>query len=293
MNIVAMQTLVYKLCELGWLYQHISLQIIHDTSLGVIRQSFYHAVQTELMEYYQLLSLLEENHSSKDGKLTLKRLVVWTQEPMERLRYLATLMDAVTNLTGGALLSGVFAYLQHGNVTRTDFVLRLVTPMAIPLLHMIRCWILEGVLNDTTNEFFIVKDTCDNDKNVWKHQYVIRDSMRPGFIPSRLALQILCLGKSINFIRQCPTSCTWSLDPDTVQLPSQVFSSTLERSIQTASDVTNAQVLYLLFTQYDLISHCRALKAYLLLGQGDFIQYLMDLLGPELSKRASQIYRYN
>lgn len=27
-------------------------------------------------------------------------------------------------------------------------------------------------------------------------------------------------------------------------------------------------------------------------SQGDFIQYLMDLLGPELSKRASQIYRH-
>ena len=26
--------------------------------------------------------------------------------------------------------------------------------------------------------------------------------------------------------------------------------------------------------------------------QGDFIQYLMDLLGPELSKRGSQVYRH-
>ena len=49
----------------------------------------------------------------------------------------------------------------------------------------------------------------------------------------------------------------------------------------------------MLVDRYHLLAHIRGLKQYLLLGQGDFIQYLMDLLGPELRKSASQIYRHN
>jgi gamma-tubulin complex component 3 len=45
--------------------------------------------------------------------------------------------------------------------------------------------------------------------------------------------------------------------------------------------------------QYKLMIHLAALKRFLLLGQGDFIQCLMDALVPELSKRASRLFRHN
>jgi gamma-tubulin complex component 3 len=63
--------------------------------------------------------------------------------------------------------------------------------------------------------------------------------------------------------------------------------------IENISKNTNQYLIDTLMGKYQLLDHCRALKRYLLLGQGDFIQYLMDLLGPELSKRATQIYRHN
>lgn len=42
-----------------------------------------------------------------------------------------------------------------------------------------------------------------------------------------------------------------------------------------------------------LVAHCRALKLYLMLGQGDFIQCLMDALGDELDKDGKGLYRHN
>lgn len=89
----------------------------------------------------------------------------------------------------------------------------------------------------------------------------------------------------------------------------------LEIMIEKVSMTTNEYLIRTLNEKYQLVDHCRALKRYLLLGQvgsscatlfglrkhfidilwllqGDFIQYLMDLLGPELSKRATQIYRH-
>ena len=40
------------------------------------------------------------------------------------------------------------------------------------------------------------------------------------------------------------------------------------------------------------MNHMHALKRYLMLGQGDLIQHLMDMVGPELSKPAGEVYRH-
>ncbi|KAF2289511.1 hypothetical protein GH714_036765 [Hevea brasiliensis] len=48
-------------------------------------------------------------------------------------------------------------------------------------------------------------------------------------------------------------------------------------------------LLDVLYTRYKFKEHCLAIKRYLLLGQGDFVQYLMDIVGPELSEPANII----
>ena len=45
--------------------------------------------------------------------------------------------------------------------------------------------------------------------------------------------------------------------------------------------------------RFSLHAHLLALKQFLLLGQGDFVICLMDVIGPELKKRANQLYRHN
>lgn len=41
-----------------------------------------------------------------------------------------------------------------------------------------------------------------------------------------------------------------------------------------------------MFQKHKFFDHCQAIRKYLLLGQGDFIQYLMDLVSMELNKPA-------
>lgn len=53
----------------------------------------------------------------------------------------------------------------------------------------------------------------------------------------------------------------------------------LETMVNLVAEKTNKRVLELLFKKYQFEEHCLAIKRYLLLGQGDFIQYLMDMLG--------------
>lgn len=53
----------------------------------------------------------------------------------------------------------------------------------------------------------------------------------------------------------------------------------LEGSIDAAYVGTSQRLLHLLSTKFKLIDHLTAIKRYILLGQGDFIQHLMESLG--------------
>lgn len=67
----------------------------------------------------------------------------------------------------------------------------------------------------------------------------------------------------------------------------------LSEMIYKLSTSINKQLYQLLESQFALKSHLLALKKFMLLGQGDFVTCLMDSIGPELKKRANQLFRHN
>ena len=69
--------------------------------------------------------------------------------------------------------------------------------------------------------------------------------------------------------------------------------ATLEAQVDAVVQAVNARVMDHILTKCSLRDHLQTIKKYLLLGQGDAIQYLMDLLGPELSKPALNIFPHN
>ncbi len=90
-----------KLNELGWLFKKVRKFLdarVGDKALGLVGQSFCSAVHKELTEYYRLLAVLEaqlsqsKDRNSLDG-LTLRRLMVWTTDPLIRMKALATMVD--------------------------------------------------------------------------------------------------------------------------------------------------------------------------------------------------------
>jgi gamma-tubulin complex component 3 len=69
-------------------------------------------------------------------------------------------------------------------------------------------------------------------------------------------------------------------------LPLSTFVHRLSYQIDT-------RLLQLLEQRFHYRQHLAALKRFLLLGQGDFVMCLMDGVGPELKKRANQLFRHN
>ncbi len=55
----------------------------------------------------------------------------------------------------------------------------------------------------------------------------------------------------------------------------------------------NSEVVCVLSKKFKLYDNLKSINRYLLLGQGDMMQYLMDLLFNELKKPATQIYKHN
>ncbi|ETK90146.1 hypothetical protein L915_06007 [Phytophthora nicotianae] len=218
------------------------------------------------------------------------------------MRLMTRLIDSVEGLRGGALASGIHSHVLHGDPDVSQSVQRVLKQIAAPIVRMIKRWVFEGELEDVHGEFFVVADPTVSDDQFWAKKYTLNLKMLPPFISIELAKKILVIGKSINFIRQCCGNADWVMDA--AQETAVIGMDTenegayfaelkrLETVIANVSNSTNEYLIRTLTQKYRLLDHCQALKRYLLLGQGDFIQYLMDLLGPELSKRGAQVYRH-
>jgi hypothetical protein len=100
--------IVSILTELGWLYKKVSttLKFFNESSIpSQFIQSFSYAIQSELSEYYKLISLfkkmntkIEENSENAD-ELSLKKLLLWTLEPIERMKWIAITTEAILSIS--------------------------------------------------------------------------------------------------------------------------------------------------------------------------------------------------
>ena len=116
--LLPVRDLVYKLAELGWLFRRVRKFLdarAGDKALGLVGQSFCAAINKELTEYYRLVAVLEAQENQEettiydDGAgLTLRRLVIWTYDPLSRMKALATLVDICKGLYFPVILSATY-----------------------------------------------------------------------------------------------------------------------------------------------------------------------------------------
>jgi len=191
--------------------------------LGLIAQSFREGVAEEVVAYYRMISVLESqvrglNTSSSsssssssspssssssslaersvaydmkrglevnESAMTLRKLAVWTSEPMRRMKWLYMVIEndlgasssvvgsvddgrAVSKQSRGESLrhhdlaaSRMHQLTQlrsHGDPYLHSLGLTLEVYTSRPVLNMIQNWIFQGTLNDPYKEFFIIKN---------------------------------------------------------------------------------------------------------------------------------------
>ncbi|XP_019385195.1 PREDICTED: gamma-tubulin complex component 3 isoform X2 [Crocodylus porosus] len=283
-----------------------------ENSYKVEGKSFCAALHQELKEYYRLLSVLHSQLQLEDDQgvnlglessLTLRRLLVWTYDPKIRLKTLAALVDHCQGRKGGELASAVHAYTKTGDPYMRSLVQHILGLVSHPVLNFLYRWIYDGELEDTYHEFFVASDPTVKTDRLWHDKYTLRKSMIPSFITMEQSKKVLLIGKSINFLHQVCHDQTPSAKMIAVAKPAETpkdaadLFTDLENAFQEKIDAayfeTSKYLLDVLNKKYNLLEHMQAMRRYLLLGQGDFIRHLMDLLKPELARPATTLYQHN
>ncbi|XP_060528950.1 gamma-tubulin complex component 3 [Cylas formicarius] len=268
---------------------------------GTIFQALNATLRHELSDYYKMVALLQANmNGCLEHELTLRRALFVVQDHRIRFEWLAYIAEQCRDKKGGELITAIHGFLQHGSKCAQEVSERVLKAVCKPLYIMLSRWLLDGEINDPCNEFFIEAKHAISAERLWHEKYNVRKAMVPSFINMEQALRILATGKSINFLRQ--------ICKDGGQLPGsealqKLFKTTSaealfkpEESIEFHSTLesvykeTSLRVLDLLKNKFNLYDHLQSLRRYLLLGQGDFIRYLLELLAPELNKPAGEIY---
>lgn len=313
-------SILHTLAEPSLLYRGLS-SFVQSADGGLLGQSLRAAIAGELRSYLGLVATLEgqirralasldetqpRNGIGKAG-VTLKRCVVWTREATMGLRLMSLIGEESKSKKGGQLISLIHSFSSsHGDPMVGAFAERLLVHVTRPFYDMLRQWIYDGELSDPYHEFFVseqdpntINDT-QNGKNrggassVWEDKYRLNDDMVPSIITQDFAQKVFLIGKSLNFIRYGCGDSQW------VEAYSKAASkelrygdtATLETWIDEAYKTTMARLIHLMAEKFHLFEHLKALKNYILLGQGDFIALLMESLSSNLDRPAGAQYRH-
>ncbi|ESO02035.1 hypothetical protein HELRODRAFT_65285, partial [Helobdella robusta] len=272
--------------------------------------SFCASLQRELSEYYRLVALLQSeviheddcdvSVGSFDG-MTLKKLSVWLMQPSLKLTVLASLLDSCSGKIGGELVSTIYSFMKHGDSYIKCLMKNTLSLAVQPIFSLITRWIFEGELEDNHHEFFVLSDPSVRDDRLWHDKFSLRPNMIPSFITFDQAKKILLTGKTINFLRHICADQTSIKERDVVKMSCindglccfSEQNNSFGEMINVIYKQTSLHLLDVLHDKYKLLDHLKAMRDYLLLGQGDFIRHLMDLLEEDLAKPAQMLFLHN
>ena len=194
--------IVNSLCELGWLYKKIKIHLENfkkEKIKSQFIQSFVYIVQKELDEYFKVISFFKKMSNHKKNYLNLKKLYLWTLEPKEKLKCIATCCETNSNLKGPAIFSQIYSLKNYlGNNSCLNKILNEVSK---PFLNFILNWIKYGNLEDPFNEFFVSINDGISDDDIWNLKYQLIAKNVPNFMRRENIIKIFEVGKGIHFIR--------------------------------------------------------------------------------------------
>ena len=331
--------IVNSLSELGWLYKKIKtyLDLFNKgkASNSQFIQSFIYAVQKELDDYFKFISFCKKmNNSHKGGsKLNLKKLFLWTLEPKEKLKWIATCCETTFNLKGAAIFSQIYSLNNY--LGQNSYLNNILNEVSKPFLTFIINWIKYGELEDPYKEFFVdIIDGINND-DVWNLKYQLIAKNVPNFMKREKIIKIFEVGKGIHFMRnycnekfnlsnlkenlnnlinednknfinkkdykieldslkECYDFINYIFDNSKTEIIlDKSLINLINKNIDLIHALINEEIVKIIFNKFKFNSNLESINKYLLLGQGDMMQTLLESLFEELDKPANTILKHN
>ncbi|ETN42423.1 uncharacterized protein HMPREF1541_01578 [Cyphellophora europaea CBS 101466] len=285
---------------------------------SLINQSLRAVISQELRSYLSLVASLEgeirraltalekgdDPKSVRSTGVTLKRCVIWTRDATMGLRLMSLFVEEAKRKKGGQVISLIHDMSStHGDPFVGSFAQRLLAQVARPFYEMLRHWIYDGELVDPFHEFFVTepdphtKPDVDPRRvatSIWEDKYKLDSAMVPSIVSAEFAKKVFLIGKSLNFVRNNCGDSDWVIEYSKSNSKSLDYANTtsLFSSIDAAYASTMSRLTHLMSNKFGLFTHLLAIKKYLLLAQGDFIELLMESLAPNLDRPANSQYRH-
>lgn len=316
----AIVSILHTLAEPSLLYRNLAT-FVQTSEGGLLGQSLRAAIAGELRSYLGLVATLEgqirralsslsesePRHGLGKAGVTLKRCVIWTREATMGLRLMSLIGEESKSKQGGQLISLIHGFSSsHGDPMVGAFAERLLVHVTRPFYDMLRHWIYDGELSDPYHEFFVSEQDPNaiteaqsgkgrgSASSVWEDKYKLNEQMVPSIITQDFAQKVFLIGKSLNFIRYGCGDSQWveAYSKDASKELRYGDTATLETWIDEAYKTTMARLIHLMAEKFHMFEHLKALKNYILLGQGDFIALLMESLATDLDRPAGAQYRH-
>lgn len=274
--------------------------------LGLMGQALCTMLQTDLTNYYGFVAMLQEEFNRQQDQagddrtqqpLTLLKLHMLIGKPLHRYTWLAIVADACQTKKGGELASAVAAFRSNGDPEVFELVHEMLTAVCGPLQQMLAHWLLEGEINDPFAEFFVEALPDIGADRLWSDKYRVREAQLPAFVSAELANKVLVTGKSVNFLREVCRDRTPVAGREALlqclvasaeeggggaqnggMLFDVVEDTQLHALIERVYLNTSKRVLDIVKGPHKLLQHLKAMRNYLLLGQGDFVGHLIENL---------------
>lgn len=283
-NFLPLVRMLEEISELAILHLKV-IKFIKSNQVSLANSALAQCIQNELSEYYRLIALLKQ-----DQEINLKKIYLWTVEPIEKMKWLSIISEAAETLKGNEVISSLYSYCTLGTGSIKSMIFKALDLVSISLVDMIALWIQEGEINDPYSEFFIIKDDLVDEQNFWNLKFALQAELVPNFFSKDLVEKIFFTGKSINFLKTCCKK-EWKVEYKNARPPVYQIEQ-FSGWVGEIASKTNQELLSVLFNDYKLRVHFAYLRKYLLLGQGDFHHSLMEGLIDILKDNAKRIHKH-
>lgn len=297
-----------------------------DTVHGVVHGALAAACQKEIRGCYKIIAVLEgqerRDESGVQEPLSLRRVLVWLEEPRQRLEIVLSCLEATANLRGGQVINELHVMSKHGDPFVRDTIKPLLDATCVPYFSQLQQWITRGQFpysiktGDTfvpaamrmsrgasgaslgLGEFMIVKNRTIQDPplpyDAWTEAFSLDYTAQPRFIDAALAKDIFTVGKAVYFLRHYCNEDDWNgalndfMWKENFATKPDISTAhrlgLLKSLVAEAKLSMNDKILYIMKEKEQIMRHLEVIKRYVLLSQGDFVRMFIDLADGELQQ---------
>ncbi|ODQ82318.1 hypothetical protein BABINDRAFT_158938 [Babjeviella inositovora NRRL Y-12698] len=267
--------LLHKLFEPAILYKKMSDAVSSKGRLrSLLKNAYASALSKELQGYVKLVNNLTRQ------SVSLVQIYLSLYDEILRLRVLYGLTEKLDVILGGDLLTEVYRLTEYGDPLIKALGDGLFAQVCKPYYQILENWVRDGDLSDPHAEFFIRADP--REQGLYQLSYSAADM--PAFLPAELGLKIYQLGKMIVFLKAYCHELNWLSRYSTrarqlMYAETKGFEAMSITKLTTVIALQHAEVLNhftnVVHHKYHLNTHLAALKSFLFMGKGDFIQTLL------------------